>query len=216
MKDCQFTLGKVMPSASDPRKIAISAFAKSCVASVDTKFFIKAIMAAQCPKGVKKPSPHTTNPVGAVGAPALKCGAPACEYQYSGISGTTVAALTNSAKFRAGKPDKTLQLTDWHQGSGYFQMTMRGNNLGAMLEGYLLAPATGKFTFSTNSDDSSELWGASKPNTKIGLVKVVELRGCCRKVQGTKALSLTKGKSYYMRYYVKEGGGGECKQLPDW
>ena len=95
-------------------------------------------------------------------------------------------------------------------------MAMAGNNLGVMMEGFFVAPYSTTYTFSTFSDDASEVWVAERPRTQASLRKVVELTGCCRKVQGTKALSLTKGKSYYMRYYVKEGGGGECKQLPDW
>jgi|EP01047_Picozoa_sp_COSAG01_P010277 hypothetical protein len=82
-------------------------------------------MAASCPKGQKH---HNL-------ALPLRCGKPACEYQFSGIPGSSVTQLTSSAKFRnfmsgAGKPDKIVQLTDWRQGSGFFQMTMKGDNLG--------------------------------------------------------------------------------------
>jgi|EP01049_Picozoa_sp_SAG25_P014847 hypothetical protein len=70
-----------------------------------------------------------------------------------------------------------------------------------MLEGYFLAPATGSYTFRTNSDDASELWVSPVPNSQGNLIKVVELHDChtvCKKnVQGTTKLRLSKGKSYY-------------------
>merc|ERR1712072_1609455 len=40
-------------------------------------------------------------------------------------------------------------------------------------------------------------------------IKVVELNGCCRKVNGNIKLSWVKGKAYYIKGLVKEGGGGE-------
>jgi len=53
--DCAETLAAIMPAANDKRKAAIFGFEKTCVAGQDPKFFVKAIMAAKCPKGVKKP-----------------------------------------------------------------------------------------------------------------------------------------------------------------
>eukprot|EP01047_Picozoa_sp_COSAG01_P025366 COSAG01_NODE_1598_length_9772_cov_8.388671_10_plen_142_part_00 len=92
-------------------------------------------------------------------------------------------------------------------------MAMKGDNLGVMMEGWLLAPKTGTYTFSVNSDDSSEVWIAPKPDSKSGLKKVVWLNGCCRKVNGNVRVKLFKGESYYMRAYIKEGGGGEYGKI---
>eukprot|EP01047_Picozoa_sp_COSAG01_P030065 COSAG01_NODE_2083_length_8462_cov_17.020567_7_plen_1842_part_01 len=156
------------------------------------------------PKGVKKPHAGSVGP-----SLALKCGKSACEYQYTNIPGTNVANLLTSKKFIAGKADHVVDLTDWRESSGFFQMAMKGDNLGVMMEGWLLAPQTGMYTFSTQSDDSSEVWIASKPDDKVGLIKVVELKGCCRKVQGTVKVALRKGESYYLRVFVKEGSGAE-------
>jgi hypothetical protein len=137
----------------------------------------------------------------------LKCGAAVCEYQYKGIGGTNVRDLTRAKNFPS-KPDKIVQIT-----TGTFSMTMKGNNLGVMMEGFVRAPITGEYTFSTRSDDSSEVWVAQKPMTQSGLTKVVELRGCCRKVQGRKKVSWKVGMPYYIRAYVKEGGGVEYGQV---
>ena len=76
-------------------------------------------------------------------------------------------------------------------------MQQRGNNLGAVLEGFVMAPTTGTYTFSTRSDDSSEVWAAPKPQLNTGLVKVVELNGCCRKVNGNRKLKWTAGKLHH-------------------
>jgi hypothetical protein len=136
----------------------------------------------------------------------LACGAAACEYQYLGIGGTAVSALTKSKKFPQS-PDKVVALTT------SFGMSAQGDNLGVMVEGFVRAPVTGVYTFSTRSDDSSEVWVSRTPRTQSGLVKVVELRGCCRKVQGTKKITWQAGQAYYIRAYVKEGGGREYGQF---
>merc|ERR1711988_1085354 len=94
--------------------------------------------------------------------------------------------------------------------SGTFSMRHRGNNLASLMEGFVLAPATGDYTFSTRSDDSSIVYASRAPNTPLGsLVTVVELDGCCRKVQGTTKLRWNQGQAYYIQAIVKEGGGGE-------
>ena len=150
-------------------------------------------------------------------APALRCGKSACEYQYRNIPGNSVSDLLNSAKFQADQPDKIVALadilpSDWRRPVG-FEMSMKGDQLGAVLEGYLHAPTTGAYTFSTRSDDASEVWAAEHPNTQSGLVKVVELTGCCRKVYGARRMMWTKGNSYYIRAYVKEGRGREYLRI---
>eukprot|EP01047_Picozoa_sp_COSAG01_P071829 COSAG01_NODE_11257_length_1971_cov_2.328526_2_plen_197_part_00 len=52
--DCQKTLQVIMPSVTDPRRLGILRFESRCVRSVDPKFFMKAIMKAQCPKTARK------------------------------------------------------------------------------------------------------------------------------------------------------------------
>eukprot|EP01047_Picozoa_sp_COSAG01_P076262 COSAG01_NODE_13335_length_1599_cov_308.847333_1_plen_397_part_10 len=140
---------------------------------------------------------------GVTHAQPLRCGAAACEYDWTGIGGTRVSDLTNNKRY-PNSPNYIRKLT-----SGRFEMRQKGNNLGAVLEGYVNAPTSGAYTFSTQSDDASEVWAATRPNTQAGLVKVVELTGCCRKINGKKQVRFTKGQAYYIRALVKEGGGGE-------
>ena len=58
-------------------------------------------------------------------------------------------------------------------------------------------------------DDASQVWVASEPDIKTGLRMMVEQRGCCREVAGSGRIQWTAGKTYYVKAYVKEGGGGE-------
>eukprot|EP01047_Picozoa_sp_COSAG01_P030064 COSAG01_NODE_2083_length_8462_cov_17.020567_6_plen_207_part_00 len=48
VKQCDKTLQVVMPGAHDMRRAAILQFEKTCVATIDPKFFLAAIMKAKC------------------------------------------------------------------------------------------------------------------------------------------------------------------------
>ena len=79
-----------------------------------------------------------------------------------------------------------------------------------MIEGFVRAPSSGDYTFFTDSDDGSEVWASSVPNAlDEQMVKVVELVGCCQEVAGTTAVTWTEGQLYYLKAYMKEGGGGD-------
>ena len=111
--------------------------------------------------------------------------------------------LTRHPKFPSS-PDETKALT-----AGAFEIPSgHGNNYGAMLTGFVKAPVSGEYIFFTDSDDSSEVWVSSKPSSKENLVKMVELRGCCREVKGSVRVAWQAGKLYYIKGLLKEGGGG--------
>jgi len=85
-----------------------------------------------------------------------------------------------------------------------------GDNYGVMLEGFVKASETGSYKFFTSSDDASEVWVSSVPGQKdVSMVKVVELTGCCQEVAGSTAVSWEAGQVYYVKAYMKEGGGGD-------
>ena len=132
----------------------------------------------------------------------------ACRYWWYNIKGVAVSDLTKQKYYKLYfKPDKTEVLA-----SGNFEVSSNtGNDLGAKIEGFVKPTKTGNYIFWTNSDDASEVWAASQPNTKNGLQKVVELTSCCRDVKGTKQLYWTAGKLYYVMGLVKEGGGGDIR-----
>eukprot|EP01047_Picozoa_sp_COSAG01_P042829 COSAG01_NODE_3764_length_5719_cov_9.441815_5_plen_739_part_01 len=92
----------------------------------------------------KFPPPTHLNP--RIQTDALKCGKPVCEYKFTGIQGTAVSDLTGSSKFIQWKPDSVVALTPGGQYTK-FQMHTTGDNLGVMLEGWLLAPMNGMYTF---------------------------------------------------------------------
>jgi hypothetical protein len=158
------------------------------------------VAAIQCDPGRShcvKPPPDLTK------GNRLRCGAAACEYQYTRISGARVKDLTRQDKF-PNKPDKVIALT-----SGDFSMKMRGDQLGVMMEGFVMAPVTGGYSFSTRSDNASEVWVATKPDTQTTLIKMVELTSCCKRVWGSRTVVWLKHRTYYIRYLVKENWGSE-------
>jgi hypothetical protein len=141
---------------------------------------------------------------------AMPCGKAACASYFDNIGRSNdVIALTESSKYKSNTPDSIVALV-----SGAFETKRnRADQYGAVLEGFVVAPGTGTYTFLTNSDDSSEVWVATKPNQRTGLKKVVELKGCCRQVQGTTQVTFQKGQKYYIRGLVKEGGGGDYLKI---
>ena len=110
-------------------------------------------------------------PPGRTSSVKLKCGAPVCEYQWTGLKGSRVSNLVSSDKY-PNHPTKTIALK-----SGTFSMQMKGDNIGVMMEGFLQAPKTGYYTFSTKSDDSSQVWVATAANTQDKLILAVFLNG---------------------------------------
>lgn len=134
----------------------------------------------------------------------LRCDKAACAHYFHGIPGTQVKDLTSNSKYPAS-PDKTVGLT-----SGNFETKSgHGNDYGAMLTGFVKVRKTGEYIFYTDSDDSSEVWVSKTPNSKDNLIKVVELVGCCKEVEGSVRVKWQAGHLYYIQAMVKEGGGGD-------
>jgi hypothetical protein len=165
------------------------------------------VAAIQCDPGRShcvKPPPDLTK------GNRLRCGAAACEYQYTRISGARVKDLTRQDKF-PNKPDKVIKLT-----SGGFSSRMRGDKIGVMMEGFVMAPMStpmGLVSFSTRSDDQSEVWVAAEPDTQTTLMKMVELTSCCKKVVGSRTVVWLRHRTYYIRYLVAENEGYQYGQV---
>eukprot|EP01047_Picozoa_sp_COSAG01_P017191 COSAG01_NODE_904_length_12843_cov_83.351146_2_plen_2267_part_00 len=136
-------------------------------------------------------------------ATACEFGSSACEYDWSTVIGSRVLDLTEHPQFPA-EPNAVITIS-----SGYFQTRSSGDDIGAMIEGFVRAPVTGNYTFITHSEDASEVWTASLPNTKSGIHKVAELDGCCRKVLGSKTVYWTANQTYYLLAILKAGRGDE-------
>ena len=118
----------------------------------------------------------------------LRCGERACVHRFDGINGSNVHDLTSANAFPQ-RPTRTVALTN-----GSFEARSgHGHNYGTMLEGFVAAPTTGRYTFAVDSDDSSEVWVSSTPNAlDQDMVKVVE-QTCCVKVEGTSSVAWVAG-----------------------
>jgi hypothetical protein len=140
--------------------------------------------------------------------PSLACKAAVCVHQWKGIGGSDLPSILGNSRY-PNNPDTVKPMT-----RGRFEMQQSGDNLATMLEGFMRAPVTGYYTFSTYSVDESEVRIMLKPNVKgkdTELHTVVELRGgCCRLVVGTDnaiyPVRLVKGEAYYLTAIVKTGG----------
>eukprot|EP01047_Picozoa_sp_COSAG01_P013589 COSAG01_NODE_643_length_14566_cov_31.994194_6_plen_1969_part_00 len=153
----------------------------------------------------------------------LGCGSPACETVYTGrwnagngITGWRVLDLRVHTDF----PDNPNEVKPLR--SGGFEMKHTGIRFGAVLDGFFVAPASGTYLFTTQSDDTSEVWVAPSPYMKPAaltqtahLVKVVEqtansaMPGGGKKIIGTRRIMLTQGLPYYIKGYMKQGQDGD-------
>ena len=98
-----------------------------------------------------------------------RCSAVQCNlgaYYFKNINGGAVSDLTTNPKF-PNKPDETVAL------SGAFETANRGDNYGTMIETFINAPTTGKYTFNVDSDDASEVWVSSTPNASSPELRVL-------------------------------------------
>lgn len=156
-------------------------------------------------------------------------------YFYDNIPGTTVASLTTATNAAGqlifpsgpnadGSPLQTELISEFFEG---VQPPVQPgpNNYGSMMEGYLLPPVTGNYTFWVSSDDSSELW-ISTNNAPEGKQKVAAVDGAtgfrafdANASQKSASISLVRGQSYYIQVIQKEGGGDDhvsvAWQIPD-
>lgn len=86
---------------------------------------------------------------------------------YTGISGTSVANLTNSAKFINNQPDVVVYLPyfEWNATGDIYQAPGNwGDMYGAQIVGYFYPPATGQYEFWICSDDNSVLYLSTDDN----------------------------------------------------
>jgi hypothetical protein len=128
--------------------------------------------------------------------------------------GTTIPDLTGNANY----PDnptarETLDIfegpVDW------------ADNYGSRLYGWLMPPESGDYTFWIATDDPGQLWLSTDadPANKVMIASVsgwVPSRdfdntggGSGGASQKSLAISLVKGKAYYIEALMKEGGGGD-------
>ena len=137
---------------------------------------------------------------------------------YTGISGLTVADLTNSARF-PNNPTSTNYLTDFEAPIDI------GEQYGQRVRGYVVPPTTGNYTFWISSDDGSTLYLSTdeSPANKRVIASVATWttpRQWDKEANQTSAaIRLESGRKYYVEALMKEEGGGDNLavrwQLPD-
>ncbi|MBN8249407.1 MAG: hypothetical protein J0L84_18430, partial [Verrucomicrobia bacterium] len=140
---------------------------------------------------------------------ALGATAPTAEIFRNVGSGTTVATLTNNARYPR-RPEALEPLTDQ-----FALARNQGNAYGSRVRALLQAPTTGSYRFHIASDDSSELWlgtSASPASARI----IARVSGAVGPEQWTTqagqrsvAVNLQANQRYFIETRHKEGGGDD-------
>ncbi|MFO1512624.1 MAG: cadherin domain-containing protein [Verrucomicrobiota bacterium] len=127
---------------------------------------------------------------------------------YTNITGTAVSGLTASPTY-PNNPAFEKQLTLFEAD------TDRGDNYGAVVRGYLIAPFSGSYTFWIASDDDSQLFMSTSTNATT-LSQIASVTGYTGPREWNKFSSqrsaprtLTAGQAYYVEVRQKEGTGGD-------
>ena len=124
---------------------------------------------------------------------------------WTGISGTTVSALTGSGNF-PDNPSGHSFLTS------YLEIpTNWGDNYGTRVRGFIHPPTNGEYVFWIASDDNSELWLSTddKPSNKILIASVNGYTNSREWYkfgsQQSSPVTLSSGSRYYIEVLHKDG-----------
>jgi hypothetical protein len=130
------------------------------------------------------------------------------DYQiYTGITGMTVADLTNAAKF-PNSPDLVRTVTS---AAGDYS----GDSYGARLSGAIIPPTTGSYRFYIAADDAARLSLNSSGMTPGGAAAIasvatwVDQNTWIVPSQKSAAINLTAGQAVWFEALHKEGSGGD-------
>lgn len=127
---------------------------------------------------------------------------------YTNITGTAVSSLTASPTYPANPAfEKQLALFEGD--------TDRGDNYGAVVRGYLIAPFSGNYTFWIASDDNSQLFMSASTNP-AAISQIASVTGFTNprqwnafSSQQSAPRALIAGQAYYIEARQKEGSGGD-------
>ncbi|RRK01627.1 beta-glucosidase [Opitutaceae bacterium TAV3] len=127
--------------------------------------------------------------------------------EWTGISGSAVANLTNSSLFPS-QPTSRYSLSSLEIGADH------GDNYGIRIRGFILPPVTGEYEFWIAGDYQAELWlsPTDSPFDRIKIASVSASTATVRNFDATgaqrsKRLALTAGQRYYFEVLHKESTG---------
>jgi autotransporter-associated beta strand protein len=131
---------------------------------------------------------------------------------FNGIDGFTVGSLTTSPNY-PNRPHSETVLGSFDSG------TAKGDSYGSTVRGYLIAPASGDYTFSISADDSAEL-RISPDADPVNAVTCASVSyptnpndWITHPSQTSAAISLTAGQVYYIEARHKEAYQGDHVQV---
>jgi hypothetical protein len=136
-------------------------------------------------------------------------------YPNSGgaASGTAIADLFANARFQAGIPENILPVPLFGLNKDGITSQFPGDNYGARISGYFVAPSNSIYRFFVKADDAAVLYMNTNGVDYAGKVQVAVLGGARNSYAAdgsmSTAITLTNGQRYYMELLFKEGGGGD-------
>ncbi len=134
---------------------------------------------------------------------------------YDGLAGTALNVLYDDPEFSDGNYSSNIYIpeTNTKLSFGGWNNT-RGDNYGAKMSGWIIAPETGEYRFFFHSDDNGEFYlstDESMDNTEI----LCEVTGAANAYLldddnlRSALVSLEQGQRYYFEAFWKEGTGGD-------
>jgi hypothetical protein len=131
---------------------------------------------------------------------------------FSEISGGSVDDLTNSPNF-PNKPDSEVILSSFDGGAGH------GSEYGSTIRGYLIAPATGNYTFWISANDSARLFISTDDNPQNATLRAgintpaAPGQWDLEPGQQSAVIPLTAGGIYFIEARHKQAFGGDHLQV---
>jgi|GEM_PF-6060040 len=136
---------------------------------------------------------------------------------WTGISGTSITTLTTNANYPSNPTGSdtltSLRAVNW---ANTTQTSNWADSYGQRIRGYIVAPATGSYTFWISGDDDCEFWLSTdaNPANRVRLAHITG--GWTSALEWTKyasqksaAVNLVQGQRYYLEILHKEGTGGD-------
>ncbi len=134
-------------------------------------------------------------------------------YTGIGVGNTAQADLTNNMKFLAGMPDNVMYPNQFGWQRDAYGGTFPGDNYGARISSYFVAPSNAYYRFFLRADDTATLFFNTNGTDAAGKQIIASVGSASAAYAAGNAsgtnLFLTAGKAYYMEALLKEGTGGD-------